>query len=171
MTGILNTLLDINQIDAGVVRINITSVPIADLMRKLGEEFSYLAQARGLTLHVVPCSLNIHTDPRILEQMLRNLLSNAFKYTLKGGVLLGCRRRGKQLSIEICDTGLGIPATELAPIFEEYHQVNNAAREGSRGMGLGLSIVQRLGNLLHHRVGVRSVYGKGRPRIYLCRLP
>ena len=93
--------------------------------------------------------------------MIRNLLANAVKYTKRGKVLLGCRRHRGMLSIEIWDTGIGIPDNELQAIFEEYHQLDNAARERSRGLGLGLSIVQRLGNLLGHRVSVRSHPGKG----------
>ena len=93
--------------------------------------------------------------------MIRNLLSNAVKYTRKGGVLLGCRRRGAKLRIEIWDTGLGIPEGQLRAIFEEFHQIDNPARELSRGLGLGLAIVQRLGDLLGHRVDVRSRQGSG----------
>jgi two-component system CheB/CheR fusion protein len=93
--------------------------------------------------------------------MIRNLLSNALKYTKHGKVLLGCRRREGMLSIEIWDTGVGIPAKELEAIFDEYHQLDNAARERSRGLGLGLAIVKRLGDLLGHRVRVRSQPGKG----------
>ena len=100
---------------------------------------------RGLILRVVPCGLSIRSDPRLLEQMIRNLLSNALKYTRHGKVLLGCRRHEGQLSIEVWDTGIGIPDDELQAIFEEYHQIDNAARERSRGLGLGLSIVHRLG--------------------------
>ena len=111
------------------------------------DEFAILAQAKGLDLRVVPCNASIRGDPRLLEQMLRNLLSNALKYTEHGKVLLGCRRRQGVLSIETWDTGIGIPAAELHAIFQEYHQLNNAARERSRGLGLGLSIVQRMGNL------------------------
>ena len=87
---------------------------------------------------MVPCGLSIHSDPRLLEQMIRNLLSNALKYTKRGKVLLGCRRHGGMLSIEVWDTGIGIPEEELQAIFEEYHQLDNAARERSRGLGLGL---------------------------------
>ena len=93
--------------------------------------------------------------------MLRNLLSNAVKYTRQGKVLLGCRRHEGMLSIEIWDTGIGIPDDEFQAIFEEYHQLNNAARERSHGLGLGLSIVQRLGKLMGHRVRVGSRLGKG----------
>jgi two-component system CheB/CheR fusion protein len=93
--------------------------------------------------------------------MIRNLLSNALKYTARGKVLLGCRRRKDMLSIEIWDTGVGIPNEELQKIFDEYHQLDNAEHERSRGLGLGLSIVQRLADLLSHRVRVRSQLGKG----------
>ena len=161
MAGMLNTLLDINQMEAGVVRAEPIDFPIDELLDQLRDEFTYHAEAKGLALRVVPCSLLIHSDPRLLEQMIRNLLSNAMKYTRHGKVLLGCRRHGGMLSIEICDTGIGIPEEELQAIFEEYHQVNNAARERSRGLGLGLAIVQRLGDLLGHRVRVRSLPGKG----------
>ena len=147
MSGMLNTLLDINQIEAGTVRAEMVDFPINDLLERLRDEFTYHAQAQRLALRVVPCGLSIQSDPRLLEQMIRNLLSNALKYTKRGKVLLGCRRREGMLSIEVWDTGIGIPDEELQAIFEEYHQLDNAARERSRGLGLGLSIVQRLGEL------------------------
>jgi two-component system, chemotaxis family, CheB/CheR fusion protein len=93
--------------------------------------------------------------------MLRNLISNALKYTKRGKILLGCRQHGDVLRIEVWDTGVGIAASQLDAIFEEYHQIDNAARERSLGLGLGLSIVQRLGTLLGHRVGVRSLPSRG----------
>ncbi|MGA3303792.1 MAG: chemotaxis protein CheB [Methylovirgula sp.] len=161
MAGMLNVLLDINQIEAGTVHAELVRFPVNDLLDQLKGEFSYHAQARKLVLHVVPCSLSIESDPRLLEQMVRNLLSNALKYTMQGKVLLGCRRRQGKLSIEIWDTGIGVPSEELQAIFEEYYQLDNAARDASRGLGLGLSIVQRLGNLLGHRVRVCSQPGKG----------
>ena len=161
MTGMLNVLLDINQIEAGAVAVEAVSFPIDDLLSRLRDEFTYHAKAKRLVLRVVPCALWIRSDPRLLEQMLRNLLSNALKYTEHGKVLLGCRRRAGFVSIKILDTGVGIPGSELQAIFEEYHQLDNAARERSRGLGLGLSIVQRLGTLLGHRVRVRSEPGKG----------
>jgi two-component system, chemotaxis family, CheB/CheR fusion protein len=161
ISGMLNALLDINQIEAGTVRAEMVDFPINNLLDRLRDEFTYHAQSQGLVLRVVPCGLSIHTDPRLLEQMIRNLLSNALKYTKLGKVLLGCRRREGTLSIEIWDTGVGIPEEEHQAIFEEYHQLGNAARERSRGLGLGLSIVRRLGDLLGHQVTVRSAPGKG----------
>jgi two-component system CheB/CheR fusion protein len=169
MSGMLNTLLDINQIEAGVVRAEKTAFPINDLLDKLRDEFGYSAQAKTLSLRVVSCSASINSDPRLLEQMIRNLLSNALKYTNHGKVLLGCRRRNRVLSIEIWDTGVGIPAEELQAIFDEYHQLDNAARERSRGLGLGLSIVQRLADLLGHRVRVRSHPSKG--SVFIIEVP
>ncbi len=161
MSGMLNTLLDINQIEAGIIHTELVSFRIDDLLVRLRDEFSYHAQTQGLDLRTVSCGLWIHSDPLLLEQMIRNLLSNAMKYTARGKVLLGCRRRAGMLSIEIWDTGVGIPDQELQAIFNEYHQLDNAARERSRGLGLGLSIVQRLADLLGHRVHVRSQPGKG----------
>ncbi len=161
MTGMLDTLLDVNQIDAGVVHAEVASFPVNDLLERLRDEFAYYAQANGLALRMVPCSLLVDSDPHLLEQMVRNLLSNALKYTRQGKVLLGCRRREGMVSIEVWDTGIGIPETELKAIFDEYHQLDNAARERSRGLGLGLSIVQRLAELLDHRIRVRSRPGKG----------
>jgi two-component system CheB/CheR fusion protein len=109
MSGMLNGLLDINQIEAGTVHAEMVSFPIKGLLDRLRDEFIYHAQAKRLALRVVPCGLSIYSDPRLLEQMIRNLLSNALKYTKRGKVLLGCRRRKGMLSIEIWDTGIGIP--------------------------------------------------------------
>jgi two-component system, chemotaxis family, CheB/CheR fusion protein len=161
MSGMLNALLDINQIESGVVRPEITTVPVNDILDRMRDEFTYHAQAKGLALRVMPCALKIASDPRLLEQMIRNLLSNAIKYTTHGKVLLGCRRCGETLGIEIWDTGIGIPAAELQSIFGEYHQIDNKARERSLGLGLGLSIVQRLAKLLDHRVRVSSHHRQG----------
>jgi two-component system CheB/CheR fusion protein len=161
MTSMLNALLDVNQIEAGTVRAEIVSFPVGELLARLGDEFTYHAQARQLDLRVVPSSVMIQSDPGLLEQMIRNLLSNAQKYTSRGKVLVGCRRRRHTILIEILDTGIGIPDDELQTIFDEYQQVDNPARESGRGLGLGLSIVRRLGALLGHPVRVRSELGRG----------
>ena len=161
MTGMLNTLLDINQIEVGAVKPETADFPVNDLLDQLKDELTYHAQAAGLGFRVMTCTLSIRSDRRLLEQMLRNLISNALKYTPRGRVLVGCRRRQGKLRIEIWDTGIGIPQSELKAIFEEYHQVDNAARQRSHGLGLGLSIVKSLGELLGHPIRVRSLHGKG----------
>ena len=161
MTGMLNALLDINQIEVGAVKAETADFAVNDLFDRLREELTFHAQAAGLALRVMPCALSIRSDPRLLEQMLRNLLSNALKYTQRGKVLVGCRRCEGKLRIEIWDTGIGIPESELQAIFEEYHQLDNAARQRSHGLGLGLSIVKSLGELLGHPIQVRSLHGKG----------
>jgi two-component system CheB/CheR fusion protein len=161
LLGMLDTLLDINQLEAGIVQPEKIDFPINDLLERLRIEFAYHAQAHGLIWHVVPCRLSIWSDPRLLEQIIRNLLSNAVKHTERGKILLGCRRRGDKLRIEVWDTGTGIPAEQLHAIFEEFHQLDNPTREHNRGFGLGLAIVQRLVNLLGHSVDVQSRPGKG----------
>lgn len=161
MSGMLDSLLDINQIETGTLKAEAVSFPIATLLARLRQEFGYLASGQGLDLRLVPCGLTLRSDPRLLEQMLRNLLSNALKYTRQGRILLGCRRRAGMLRIEVWDTGIGIPDKDKAAIFDEYHQLDNAARERERGLGLGLSIVQRLATLLGLGLEVCSQPGRG----------
>ncbi len=161
MSGMLNALLDINRIESGNVQAQKAVFPINDLLERMRAAFEDHANAKGVHLRIVPSRLMVHSDPALLEQMVRNLVSNALKYTGSGKVLLGCRRSGGHVRLEIWDTGVGIPADELSAIFDEYHQLDNAARERSRGLGLGLSIVKRLGLLLGHAVSVRSVAGSG----------
>lgn len=161
MSGMLNAMLDINQIEAGVVRAEPVDFVIGDLIERVRGEFVDQARAQKLELSTVCSTRIIHSDPAMIEQMLRNLISNALKYTKRGKILIGCRKHGDILKIEVWDTGVGIAASELDAIFDEYHQIDNAARERSLGLGLGLSIVQRLGTLLGHRVGVRSLPSRG----------
>jgi two-component system CheB/CheR fusion protein len=161
MSGMLNALLDINQIEAGTVRTEFETFRIDALLDRVTADLACQAEAQRIALHLVPCTLSVCSDPRLLEQMIRNLVSNALKYTKRGRVLLGCRRRNGNLSIEVWDTGVGIPEGQLEDIFEEYHQLDNSARDRSLGLGLGLAIVRRLGSLLDHSVKVRSQLGKG----------
>ena len=110
MSSMLDKLLDINQLEAGIVRPAIVDFPIKRLLDEMRTEFTYHTETEGLDWRVVPSSLTVRSDPRLLEQIIRNLLSNAVKYTTKGKLLLGCRRRGDKLRIEVWDTGPGIPA-------------------------------------------------------------
>lgn len=169
MAGMLNALLDINRIEAGVVEASPVEFPIADVLDTLREEFLYLAQARSLSLKILPTNAIVRSDPALLEQILRNLLGNAVKYTKGGKILLGCRRRGDEILVEVWDTGIGIAEDQLHAIFDEFHQVDNAARERSHGLGLGLSIVRQLAQLLDHEVEVRSILGKG--SVFTLHLP
>ena len=161
VTAMLDGLLDINEIEAGAVQPDLTVFAVGDMLERLRGEFADQVQAKGIELRVVRCDQTVRSDQRLLEQVMRNLLSNAIKYTNQGRILLGCRRHGSTLSLEVWDTGIGIEANNLASIFDEYYQVGNAARQRSRGLGLGLSIVKRLSDLLGHKFRVRSRPGRG----------
>ncbi|MGO8831488.1 MAG: NahK/ErcS family hybrid sensor histidine kinase/response regulator [Roseiarcus sp.] len=157
---ILAALLDISRLDAGATRPEIADSPIAEILRQLEIEFAPMARAKGLKLTFVGCSLNVRSDRRLLRRLLRNLVSNAIKYTLRGKVLVGCRRRGRTLRIEVWDTGIGIPLAKQRIVFEEFQRLDQGAR-AARGLGLGLSIVERLGRVLGHELGLRSKSGAG----------
>ena len=161
MSGMLNTLLDINQLEAGIVFPEMVDFPINELLEGLKAEFAYHTGGKGLGWLVVPCHMRVRSDRNLFEQMVRNLLSNAVKYTERGRILVGCHPRGNKLRLEVWDTGIGIPADQLQAIFQEFHQLNNPARERSLGLGLGLSLVQRLGDLLGVTIDVRSRLGSG----------
>jgi two-component system CheB/CheR fusion protein len=161
MSGMLDALLDINQIEAGVLQADARNFPLGEIFDELRTEFLTLANAHGLELGIVPSSATVHSDPRLLEVMLRNLLANAVKYTDKGRILVGCRHQGQAIRIEVWDTGIGIPHDQLARIFDEFHQVDSGIPDREHGFGLGLAIVKHLGLLLGHKVEVRSWPGRG----------
>lgn len=161
MSGILKTILDINQVEVGMVQPKPESFYIADILERLRKEFSFLALGKGLELKVITCGIAVHTDPQLLEQILRNLLSNALKYTQTGKVLVGCRNRGRKLRLEIWDTGIGIPENEIGDIFNAYHRLDVTSGDPGQGLGLGLSIVKRLSDLLELNVSACSQPGKG----------
>ena len=157
----LDALLDISKLDASAVPVDLRPVPLHHVLDDLEEEYRLRAAEQGLELRVVPSSLTVRTDPALLERVLRNLLENALRYTDRGRILVGCRRRGDRLLIQVRDTGIGIPPEHLERIFLEFYQIANPARDRGRGLGLGLAIVHRLAVLLECRVHVASVPGRG----------
>jgi Na+/proline symporter/signal transduction histidine kinase/CheY-like chemotaxis protein len=157
---IFGALLDISRLDTGAMRPEIVSFRIEELLRQIEVEFAPLAQEKGLRLEFMPCSLAVKSDRRLLRRLLQNLVSNAIKYTPKGRVLVGCRRRRSRLRIEVCDTGLGIPRSKKQAVFKEFHRLDQGAKV-ARGLGLGLSIVERIARVLDHKVEVVSVVGRG----------
>ena len=152
---LLNALLDVSKLEADLVVPHQTTVSIRDLF-DFGDEFATLAAARGVGFKILPSDLVIESDPDLLKSILRNLISNAIRYTKNGKILIGCRRRGDILRIEVHDTGIGIEPDKLRLVFEEFYQVENAARQHEEGLGLGLSIVERTARLLNHNVDVYS---------------
>jgi signal transduction histidine kinase/CheY-like chemotaxis protein len=160
--SLLRTLLDMSRLDAGAMHAELTDVAIDPLLRHLSDEYGLAAEERGLRLRVVPCEALVHTDIRLLERVLRNLLGNALRYTERGGVLVGARRRASRLQIEVWDTGSGIPAADLRAIFREFHRLAHPeADDRAPGMGLGLAIVDRIARLIGATVDVRSRVGRG----------
>ncbi len=159
--SLLNALLDLSRLDAGALEPEIVDTPIGPILRRLGTSFGPQADVKGIALRVVDCSARLRTDPVLLEDILRNLIANAVRYTARGRILVGCRRRGAKLRIEVWDTGEGIPEDQRAAIFEEFRQLGRPERDQTRGLGLGLAIVDRISRLLGHRVNVASTPGKG----------
>jgi len=157
---ILSALLDISRLDAGAMQPSISNFKMADLMRSLEIEFAPSARAKGLDLTFVPCSLPVQSDRLLLRRLLQNFISNAIKYTPHGRVLVGCRRRGEALQICVYDTGVGIPIVKRGEIFKEFHRLEQGARI-ARGLGLGLSIVERLARVLNHRIAIDANAGGG----------
>jgi PAS domain S-box-containing protein len=159
MTSILSSLLDVNRLESGNLRPSVSEFSLNEIFEPLAGDFVAPVQERGLRLCIVRSELVIRSDRRMLAEMIRNLLSNAVRYTDRGRILLGCRRAGDNVRIEVWDSGVGITEDQLPHIFHEYYQGTEGAERG--GFGLGLAIVKRLGEILDHRVEVRSVPGKG----------
>jgi Na+/proline symporter/signal transduction histidine kinase len=157
---ILGALLDISRLDAGAMTPSISRFNIGDLMRSLEIEFAPSARAKGLRLTFVPCSLAVESDRSLLRRLLQNFISNAIKYTPRGRVLVGCRRHGQSLRIGVYDTGVGIPVMKRGEIFKEFHRLEQGARI-ARGLGLGLSIVERLARVLNHSIAIGANTGGG----------
>jgi len=159
--ALLRALLEVSALEAGLVTARPQTFPVDELLAKMLEEFGPEAEAKGLRLNIHPFDAHITSDPALMERLLRPIMANALRYTLKGGVLLAARRRGEVLRIEVWDTGVGIDPSNHAVIFEDFHQLGNPGRDRKQGLGLGLAIVRRLGQVLGHPVTVRSRLGKG----------
>lgn len=169
LSHLLNGLLDIGAIDSGMIEPRLATFPLARVLDAIEARFRAPAEAKGLALTIVPTRALVHTDEVLLNRILSNLVSNAIRDTERGRILVGCRRRGAEVEIQVADTGIGIADEQLALVFEEYFQVGNQCRDRRRGTGLGLAIVERLAALLHHRVRVSSRLGAG--SVFSLRLP
>jgi PAS domain S-box-containing protein len=161
MSRLLNALLDISKLESGAITLALTDFPIAPLFEIVRRDFAGLASTKGLRLAVDCPAVEIHSDPALVTQLLRNLLSNAVKYTRHGSVELRCERLPTRLRIEVRDTGIGIPADQVALIFDEFYQIGVTPNSSRDGYGLGLSIVQRIARLLDLEIEVMSTPGKG----------
>lgn len=157
---IFSALLDISRLDSGALQPALSAFRIDELLTRLCVEFAPLAHEKGLALTVMPCSLVVRSDRRLLGRLLQNLVSNAIKYTPSGRVLVGCRRRGGTLRIDVCDTGIGIPQEKRRAVFKEFHRLDQGARV-ARGIGLGLSIVERIARVLDCKISLNSNPGRG----------
>lgn len=185
MQDLFTALLDVSRLDAGAIEAHPRAFALSPVLVRVCEAFSACAEcrhrfdgctpapagaceafsgdagAKGLSLRIVPTRLWVRADPVLVERIVRNLVSNAVRYTRRGGVLVGCRRRGDAVRVEVWDTGVGIAPEHQQEIFQEFVQLDNPERDRSRGLGLGLAIVQRLARLLDTRIELRSRPGRG----------
>jgi signal transduction histidine kinase/CheY-like chemotaxis protein len=161
VTELIDALLDISKLDSGAWAVTPTSFAVAPLLTRLTEEMAPQAASFGLAIHLVPSAAIVHTDRKLFLRAMSNLVSNAIRYTRAGRILIGCRRRQGRISVEVWDTGIGIPETKLPYIFEEFRQLGAPPRNQDRGFGLGLAIVERIVRLLDLGIDVRSRVGYG----------
>jgi signal transduction histidine kinase/CheY-like chemotaxis protein len=156
-----DALLDISRLDAGALEVTLSDVRLDPLLARLAHDFQAEASRKGVRLRVVGSRLSVRTDPVLLWRILQNLVSNAVRYTDRGGILVGCRRHGDRVRIDVLDTGRGIPPEQRRVIFEEFRRCEDDPRRAHEGLGLGLSIVERLARLLGHEIDVDSTVGRG----------
>jgi len=158
---LLNAILDVSQLEAGAVKPQIEDFPIQEILHRVARGFKPMSYRKGIGLHIVPSSAYVRSDPILLEQIIGNFIANAIRYTETGRVLLGCRRRAGKLSIEILDTGPGIPTHQRDAIFDDFHQLDNKERDRGKGLGLGLAIVRRISICLNHQIEHSSKVNQG----------
>ena len=161
MDGLFSSLLDISRLDAGVVEVRRQSFAIQPLVDRICRDYNEEARGKSISLTTSKCSAIVRTDPVLMERILRNLVANAVRYTERGGVLVGSRRRGNTIRVEVWDTGPGIPYAQQEKVFQEYFQLGNHERDRAKGLGLGLAIVRRLTSLLDSELTLRSRSGRG----------
>jgi signal transduction histidine kinase/CheY-like chemotaxis protein len=161
LSALFDSLLEISRLEAGILEPELTTVSLRDVLVRLAAELAPEAEARGLRLRVRARELSVRADRILLERLLRNLLANALAYTERGGILLAARPRQDRVRIEVWDSGIGIAPEQLAHVFEPFFQIGNPERDRKKGVGLGLSIVERLAALLEARVHVTSRLGHG----------
>jgi signal transduction histidine kinase/CheY-like chemotaxis protein len=161
MDDMLESLLDMARLDSGSWRVDPETFALEPLLARLMTETQGLAEAAGLRLRHVPTTTAVKTDRRLLEQILRNLIGNAVRYTERGGILIGCRRRGEAIRIDVVDSGIGIPADKWQVIFQEFHQLGAPARHSGKGLGLGLAVVDRAARLIGADIEINSRSGRG----------
>ena len=167
---LLDGLLDVSRLDAGVLQPQLQDFDAAELLRELAAQYAPTAAQRGLALRVhAPRAMPVRSDRRLLRRALQNFIGNAMRYTQAGGVLLAGRPRGDGIALEVWDTGPGIPPAHLGQIFDEFHRFDQPGERGARGLGLGLSICQRISHVLAHPLGVRSQVGRG--SVFAIRVP
>ena len=157
---ILGAVLDISRLDTGSMKPRMAAVPLNDLLKRIETDFAPMAREKNLEFVVMPTSLTVRSDINLLRRLIQNLVSNAIKYTMSGKVLVGARRRGGDVVIQVMDSGMGIPASKFRTIFKEFTRLDGGMKAAA-GLGLGLSIVDRLSRVLHHPVQLSSVVGKG----------
>jgi signal transduction histidine kinase/FixJ family two-component response regulator len=161
MNELFNALLDISKLDAGVLTPSISDFPLDRLFRRIEATFVAAARDKGLRLRLVSTHAWVRSDFILLERILLNLVSNALRYTERGGVVIGCRPRDGRVRIDVCDSGIGVPDDKQRSIFAEFYQFGRGNQDRGSGLGLGLAIVDRLSGLLHHPIEVASHIGKG----------
>jgi signal transduction histidine kinase len=160
--SLLGSLLDVSALEAGKITPNLSTFRLMPLLAALVDQIEPEATARGLSIGAVPTDARIVSDPVLLERLLRNLLVNAVRYTETGGVLIGCRHRGDHVAIQVWDTGIGIPASKVAKIFDDFTRIDRPGMAAdSRGLGLGLGVVRRMAGLLDHSLEVRTLANRG----------
>ena len=158
---LLNALLDVSELEVGAIKPRFENFSVNNMLISIFQSFLPLAKDKGLNFRVVPSSLYVRSDPALLERILGNFMSNAIRYTNKGSVLIGCRKRGDKVVIEVWDTGCGISDDQMSLIYEDFYQIENKERDRGKGLGLGLALAKRLSESLEHKIVSKSTFGSG----------